>query len=283
VGSNSTVNVLQALWLGVLQGVTEFLPISSSGHLVLGKAILGIHTSGVAYEVFVHFGTFLAILTIFWGDVWNILKAVGRALRHPSPGTWYESYREDPFFRLAILICLGTIPILIVGIIFENKIEAAFASPFFVSLALIATATFLLGTRWIKPHDTRFGMIRAFVIGLAQAFAILPGISRSGSTIAAAIYSGVERSEAARFSFLLILPAILGATILKGAELLQTGLLSQEAVTLLVGTLAAYGSGAIALKWLLGVIRRGRLDRFAYYCYAVGIAGLIWFAHGLFL
>jgi undecaprenyl-diphosphatase len=277
------VNVLQALWLGVLQGVTEFLPISSSGHLVLGKAILGVHTAGVAYEVFVHFGTFLAILTIFWGDVWNILKAVGRALRHPSPGNWHESYREDPFFRLAILIILGTIPILVVGLLFEQEIEAAFASPLVVSLALIATGTLLLGTRWIKPHDTRFGMVRAFVIGVAQAFAILPGISRSGSTIAAAMYSGVERSEAARFSFLLVLPAILGATILEGTELLQTSLPSQGALTLLVGTLAAYGSGAIALKWLLGVIRRGRLDRFAYYCYAVGIVGLIWFAHGFLL
>ena len=277
------MDVLQALWLGVLQGVTEFLPISSSGHLVLGKAILGVHTTGVAYEVFVHFGTFLAILTIFWGDVWNILKAVGRTLRHPSAVTWHESYREDPFFRLAILIILGTIPILIVGLLFEQEIETAFASPLLVSLALIATGTFLLGTRWIKPKDTRFGMVRAFVIGLAQAFAILPGISRSGSTIAAAMYSGVERGEAARFSFLLVLPAILGATVLKGAELLQTGLPSQGALTLLVGTLAAYCSGAIALKWLLGVIRRGRLDRFAYYCYAIGIVGLIWFARGFLL
>jgi len=277
------VNILQALWLGVLQGVTEFLPISSSGHLVLGKAILGVHTVGVAYEVFVHFGTFLAILTVFWGDVWNILKAVGRALHHPSAGKWHESYREDPFFRVAILICLGTIPAVVVGLFFEREIEAAFASPLFVSLALIVTGTLLLGTRWTRPQDTRFGMVRAFVIGIAQGFAILPGISRSGSTIAAAMYSGVERSEAARFSFLLVLPAILGATILEGVELLQTGLPSQGAITLLVGTIAAYCSGAIALKWLLGVIRRGRLDRFAYYCYAIGIVGFIWFAKGLFL
>jgi undecaprenyl-diphosphatase len=277
------MTVLQAVWLGVLQGVAEFLPISSSGHLVLGKAILGVHTAGVAYEVFVHFGTFLAILTIFWGDVWNILKAVGHGLRHPSPGNWHGSYREDPFFRLAILICLGTIPVVVVGVLFEQEIETAFASPLFVSLALIATGTFLLGTRWTRPHDTRFGMVRAFVIGVAQSFAILPGISRSGSTIAAAMYMGVERSEAARFSFLLVLPAILGATILEGVKLLQTGVPSPGAITLLVGTLAAYCSGAIALKWLLGVIRRGRLDRFAYYCYAIGIVGLIWFAQGLFL
>jgi len=277
------VNILQALWLGVLQGVTEFLPISSSGHLVLGKAILGVHTEGIAYEVFVHFGTFLAILTVFWGDVWKIVMAVGHAVRHPSPGTWALSYREDPFFRVGILICLGTLPVVVVGLLLEHEIEAAFSNPLFVSLALLVTGTFLLGTRWITPQDTRFGVVRAFVIGLAQAFAILPGISRSGSTIAAAMYAGVERSEAARFSFLLVLPAILGATVLKGAELLHTGIPSQQAMTLFIGTIAAYGSGAIALKWLLGVIRRGRLDRFAYYCYAIGIVGLVWFARGFFL
>ena len=122
IGRYCAVNVLQALWLGVLQGVTEFLPISSSGHLVLGKAILGVHTTGVAYEVFAHFGTFLAIMTIFWGDVWNILKAAGHALHHPSPGMWSLRYREDPFFRLAILICLGTIPVVVIGLLFEREI-----------------------------------------------------------------------------------------------------------------------------------------------------------------
>ena len=277
------MNILQALWLGVLQGVTEFLPISSSGHLVLGKAILGVHTEGVAYEVFVHFGTFLAILTVFWSDIWKIVVAVGHALRHPSPDNWSLRYREDPFFRVGILILLGTIPIVVVGVLFEHEIEAAFSNPLVVSLALIVTGSLLLGTRWIRPQDTRFGVVRAFVIGIAQAFAILPGISRSGTTIAAAMYIGAERSEAARFSFLLVLPAILGATMLEGVELLQTGIPSHQIMTLFVGTIAAYCSGAIALKWLLGVIRRGRLDRFAYYCYAIGMVGLIWFARSLFV
>ncbi|OGP52912.1 MAG: hypothetical protein A2Y65_10175 [Deltaproteobacteria bacterium RBG_13_52_11] len=272
------MNILQALWLGIVQGITEFLPISSSGHLVLGKAVLGVHTQGIAFEVFVHFGTFLAILTIFWGDVWNILKAVGHVLRHPAPGTWSLRYREDPFFRLGVLICLGTIPAGIIGLLFEHEIESAFASPLFVSLALLVTGTILLGTRWTRPKDTRFGMLRALLIGSAQAFAILPGISRAGSTIAAGMYAGVERSEAARFSFLLALPVILGAAVVEGKELLQSGIPSQQAVTLLVGTIAAYCSGAIALKWLLRVIRRGRLDWFSYYCYAVGLAGLMWFA-----
>ena len=269
------MSVLQAILLGIVQGITEFLPISSSGHLVLGKALLGIHTQGIAFEVFVHFGTFLAVLTIFWGDCWNILRSWGNALRHPAPGQWTPRYQADPFFRLGVLIILGTIPAVIIGLLFEHEVEAAFSHPLFVSCALLVTGTILLGTRWTKPKATRFGMIRALIIGAAQAFAILPGISRAGSTIAAGMYAGVERSDAARFSFLLALPVILGACVVEGKELLQTGVPPQEAVTLLVGTIAAYGAGVSALKWLLGVIRRGRLDRFAYYCYAVGLAGIV--------
>ena len=269
------MNVLQALLLGIVQGITEFLPISSSGHLVLGKALLGVHTQGIAFEVFVHFGTFLAVLTIFWGDCWNILRAWGTALRRPSPGRWSLAYQEDPFFRLGVLIILATIPAVIIGLLFEQEIEAAFSHPLFVSCALLVTGTILLGTRWTKPKATRFGMIRALIIGAAQAFAILPGISRAGSTIAGGMYAGVERSEAARFSFLLALPVILGASVVEGKELLQTGIPAEEGLTLLIGTIVAYVVGVVALKWLLGVIRRGRLDRFAYYCYAVGLAGLV--------
>lgn len=276
------MSVLQVLLLGIVQGITEFLPISSSGHLVLGKALLGVHTQGIAFEVFVHFGTFLAVLAVFWGDCWNILKAWGAALRRPAPGQWMPRYQADPFFRLGVLIVLGTIPAIIVGLLFEHQVEAAFSHPLFVSLALLVTGTILLGTRWTRPQDTRFGMVRALIIGAAQAFAVLPGISRAGSTIAAGMYVGVERSESARFSFLLALPVILGACVVEGKELWQTGIPSEEGMTLLVGTVAAFCVGIIALKWLLGVIRRGRLDWFAYYCYAAGLAGIIWFARGNF-
>jgi undecaprenyl-diphosphatase len=274
------MSVLQAILLGIVQGITEFLPISSSGHLVLGKALLGIHTQGIAFEVFVHFGTFLAVLTIFWGDCWNILRSWGNALRHPSSGHWSLCYQEDPFFRLGFLIVLATIPAVVIGLLFEHQVEAAFSHPLFVSFALLVTGTILLGTRWTKPKATRFGMVRALIIGAAQAFAILPGISRAGSTIAAGMYTGVERSEAARFSFLLALPVILGACVVEGKELLHAGIPAEEGLTLLVGTIIAYVVGLVALKWLLGVIRRGRLDWFAYYCYAVSLAGLIWFARG---
>jgi len=274
------VNTLEALLLGIVQGITEFLPISSSGHLVLGKAILGIHTEGIAYEVFVHFGTFLAVLTIFWGDCRNIVKAWGSAVAHPQPRLLSARYREDHFFRLGVLICVATIPAGIIGVLFEQEIEAAFAHPLAVCFALFVTGAFLLGTRWARSKGPRFGMLRALVIGAAQAVAVLPGISRSGATISAALYAGVERSEAARFSFLLALPVIFGATALEGMKLIQNGIPSQEGMALIVGTVAAYGAGVLALKWLLGVIRRGRLDRFAYYCFALGAIGLIWLLRG---
>lgn len=274
---------MQALWLGVLQGVTEFLPVSSSGHLVLAKAILGIQTQGVAYEVFVHFGTFLAVLTVFWRDVWNMLRSLVRAMATPLPSNWCRRYHEDSFLRLGILIVLGTVPAAVVGLLFEREIETAFSNPFFVSLALIVTGTMLLGTRWAKPHDTQFGIVRALLIGVAQSFAIWPGISRSGATIATAMYLRVDRSEAARFSFLLALPAILGAAVLEGLELFQSGQISEQVYTLLTGMIAAYISGMIALKWLLGVIRRGRLDRFSYYCLAVGLVASIWLAKNTLL
>jgi undecaprenyl-diphosphatase len=277
------LSILQALLLGIVQGITEFLPISSSGHLVLGKVILGVHTEGVAYEVFVHFGTFLAIVTILWSDISNILGSLGRLVRHPSPRNWLRNYRGDIFLRMAILVILGTIPAVVVGLLFKSVIEAAFSSPIFVSFALIITGTFLLGTRWINSADTQFGIVRALLIGVAQSFAILPGISRSGSTIAAAVYLGVERSEAARFSFLLALPAIFGAAVLESLELLQSNISSQQLITFFIGMIVAYISGMIALKWLLGVIRRGRLDRFSYYCFTVGLVGVIWLSRNVLL
>ncbi len=268
------MGVWQSFWLGVLQGVTEFLPISSSGHLVLGKALLGIQTHGVAFEVFVHFGTLLAVVTVFWNDVWQMLVALGRALRRPLPGHWVALYREDTFFRLLALILIGSIPAGVVGVLFESNIENAFSSPLFVSFMLIVTGAILLGTRWAHGQDRQFGVVRGFLIGVAQSLAILPGISRSGSTIATGMYLNVERSEAARFSFLLALPAIFGATVLKSVELAQTGISHHEELVLAVGAATSYVAGVVALKWLLGVIRRGRLDRFAYYCFAVGLLGI---------
>ncbi|HFE53457.1 MAG TPA: undecaprenyl-diphosphate phosphatase [Bacteroidetes bacterium] len=271
------MGVWQSFWLGVLQGVTEFLPISSSGHLVLGKALLGVHTQGVAFEVFVHFGTFLAVVTVFWSDVYQMLLAAGRALVRPLPGHWSKLYKQDRFFRLLVLILVGSIPAGVVGILFEDSIENAFSSPLFVSFMLIVTGVILLGTRWVHGQDREFGAVRGFLIGVAQSLAILPGISRSGSTIATGMYLNVERSEAARFSFLLALPAIFGAAVLKSVELARTGISHHEELVLAVGAVTAYVAGVVALKWLLGVIRRGRLDRFAYYCFAVGVLGILFF------
>ncbi|MDZ7374056.1 MAG: undecaprenyl-diphosphate phosphatase [candidate division KSB1 bacterium] len=270
------MTIWEAVLLGLAQGLTEFLPISSSGHLVLGKAVLGIHTHGVAYEVFVHFGTFFAVLTVFWADVAAMLEAVGRAARRPGPPAWRHLYQQDMAFRTLVLVLIATVPAAVVGLVFESDIEVAFESPAVVSFLLLCTGLILMGTRWAHGSDGRFGWLRALLVGAAQAVAILPGISRSGSTIAVAQYLGIERSEAARFSFLLALPAIFGAAALEALELAHGPLGRGEILPLTAGFVMAYASGVMALRWLLTVVRRGRLDRFAYYCFALGTMGLVW-------
>ena len=272
------MSLWDALLLGIVQGITEFLPISSSGHLVLGKAILGVHTQGVAYEVFAHFGTLLAVVTVFWTDIIDMLRSLGRAAGAPSPDRLRSLYRQDVGFRTLLLILVGSVPAGVVGVAFESSIEEAFSSPLLVSFMLIATGLILLGTRWARGSETRFGWFRALLIGVAQSVAILPGISRSGSTIATAMYLRVQREEAARFSFLLALPAIFGAAVLESLDLAREPLHAAYLATLAVGLLSSYVSGVLALRWLLAVVRRGRLDRFAYYCFAVGLTGILWLA-----
>jgi undecaprenyl-diphosphatase len=269
--------VWDAVILGVVQGITEFLPISSSGHLVLGKALLGLQTEGVAYEVFTHFGTFLAVVTVFWADVISMLRSAAVAIGKPGAEAWSRAYREDQGFRTLILILIGSVPAGLVGVGFKSSLEQAFSSPLLVSFMLLVTGCLLLATKLASGRDTRFGWFRSLVIGMAQSVAILPGISRSGSTIATAMYLGIDREEAARFSFLLALPAILGAAMLEAWELFGSRLTLAAALPLVAGFITSYLSGVVALRWLLGVIRRGRLDRFAYYCFAVGLVG-IWIA-----
>lgn len=268
------MTVIEAILLGVLQGVTEFLPISSSGHLVLGKVILGVHAEGVAFEVAVHLGTFFAVLTLLWEDCLGVLKACWGAIRHPSCRHWLALYQKDHCFQLGVLILLASLPAGIVGCLFKKELEGTFSAPIFVSVALLVTGTILLGTRWRIEANSRVSMVRALLIGIAQALAILPGISRSGATVATGIYCGVGREEAARFSFLMFVPAVFGAVALEGWGLIQKGSAVDGWVPLVVGVIVAYAAGALALRWLFGVIRRGRLDRFAYYCYTVGLIGL---------
>jgi len=273
------MSLIQAIILGVIQGLTEFLPVSSSGHLVLGEALLGVSQQlkaevGIAFEVFVHFGTLLSVVTIYRQDILEMIKAFFSIF--PRNRVSLElKYHQDKSFRLMVLILLASLPAAIIGVTLEEIIENAFGSPILVCFMLLVTGLILFISRYFLQGQKQLNFSNALAIGFAQAFAIIPGISRSGSTISTGLFLGLEREDAARFSFLLSVPIIAGATLIKIKELLENPPATALLINLIVGTICAYISGVIAIKFLLNIVRRGRLDRFAYYCFAVGILGII--------
>lgn len=270
-----SLNLLEAVILGIVQGLTEFLPVSSSGHLVLAQELLDVHVEGITFEVFVHFGTLLSVVFVYRRELAALIRAFGKGLA--GLGRIREHYRMDRYFRWVAYIIIGTIPAGAIGVQFEAPIERAFNDPRLVAVMLGVTGTILLLTRYIRPPQRELTLARAVLVGCAQAVAILPGLSRSGTTISAALFLGVGKEEAVRFSFLLSIPVILGATLLKLGELLRQPPAAGELLGLAAGTGAAFISGYSAIKFLIRVARGGKLDYFAWYCYAAGIAGWIYF------
>jgi undecaprenyl-diphosphatase len=265
------MSYLDALILGVLQGLTEFLPVSSSGHLVLGQEVLGIiQSDNITFEIFVHFGTLFSILAIFWRDVWRIFSSLFTAA--VKPRTVPDMLRENEHFRLAALVLLGSVPAAVIGLSMKPYVEMAFADVNLVGVMLMVTGLVLFLTRLAKPTPGRMvGWGTALMIGFAQAFAIMPGISRAGMTISTALFAGIDREQAARFSFILALPAIFGATLLEALELAAAPINRYFAVVLFIGTAAAFVAGYAAIKTIFVVLRRDKFSYFAFYCLAVGI------------
>ncbi len=256
----------EALLLGIVQGLSEFLPVSSSGHLVLGQALLGMQSGDLVFEVIVHFGTLLAVLTVL-GDR---IRALAAGCVRRDPASW----------RLVLLLSVGTIPAGAVGFFFEDYLALAFQSPAAAAGCLGATGAVLWSTRYVTRSREEIGVGDALIIGFAQAFAILPGISRSGLTICAGLWRGIDGREAASFSFLLSIPVILGATVLKADGLIADPPEWNVAGPLLIGLIAAFISGVIAIRWLFALLQGGRLDRFSYYCWAIGFTALTVFCLG---
>lgn len=265
----------EAVILGLVQGLTEFLPVSSSGHLVLGKYLLGLDTDAaenLTFDVFVHFGTVLSIITVYRGRVLNLIREpIAVAL---NPSSLSEKYRENQDFRFALFILITLIPTGIVYILFKDFLEARFGDPRFVCAMLLVTGVLLLLTLLRKNPNGRLNPGKAFLIGVAQSAAMIPGISRSGATICTALYQNVSPERAANFSFLMLLPVVLGATLLKSIDMWQVGF-EMGALPLIVGTLVAYVSGVAAIYIMIDFVKKGRLQYFAYYVFAVGILGLI--------
>ena len=269
------MNWWEAAILGLIQGLTEFLPISSSGHLVLGKYLLGLNTEGasdVTFEVFVHLGTAFSIITVYRK---RLIKLVTESLQSIFlPHKWATSYKENESFRTALFILITLIPTGVAYIFLKDFLEEKFQDPVFACSMLLVTGVLLLLTLLRKNPDGEITPIKALLIGIAQSFAMLPGISRSGSTICAALYQNVKPEKAADFSFLMLLPVVIGASLIQSLDLLDAGF-TLSAGPLLIGTLIAYGSGIIAIKVVLDFVRRGNLQYFAYYCFAIGTLGIV--------
>lgn len=260
------MSLLEALILGFVQGVTEFLPVSSSGHSVLVPAILGMPEPGLSAIVVAHQGTLLAVLVYFWRDIWLILKGVwqGLAARQPLGNT--EA-------RLGWYILLASIPAALAGYLLESKLELAFADPRWSAGFLIVTAIFLLtGERLLSGRKDLASItwVDALTVGVFQMFALMPGLSRSGSTITAGLVRGLNRPSAARFSFLLSIPVILGAGLLKLVELLGAAQLGEAWLPLLVTFLVSAVTGYACIHFLLQWLRQRSLIPFAIYCAAFG-------------
>lgn len=267
---------IKAIILGIVQGLSEFLPISSSGHLVLFTEILDFHKTGIAFDVFVHFGTLVAVLVVFRKDVWEMIRWLPAVPAFVMNGMKIQR-KEDEFKAMSFYIIVGTIPAAVIGLLFEKKIEGLFTSMLLVLGALLFTAFVMFSSRFTRENKPFMTLLHAILIGFAQAFAIIPGISRSGSTIVTALWLGIKRETAARFSFLLSVPVILGASILKMKELLENPPPSGEILNLVLGTIAAAVSGYLAIVWMLGIIRRQKLEWFGLYCAIVSIAGMVWY------
>lgn len=266
------MNVIESFLLGLIQGLTEFLPISSSGHLALGKYFMGgDFEAGITFEVVVHFGTLCSILIYYREDLARLIKSGFSFLGSPS------RKKSDPDVKMIGYILISMIPAMIIGLTLEDQIESVFNNPVTVCIMLLVTGLILLLTRFVSDNVKLVNLPRSFVIGLAQAFAILPGVSRSGSTISAALFLGVRREEAANFSFLMVIPVIGGAMLLKVKEMIETGISDAQLLSLLVGFFTAFISGYFALKYLIIILRRKGFHYFAWYCWLLGGAGLAYF------
>ena len=267
------MQIWEAALLGLIQGLTEFLPISSSGHLVLAQYLLGVEgEANVTFEVFVHFGTALSIVTVYRNRLIEIVKASLAAIAKPTAIA--ASYRDHEPVRTAMNIVITLVPTGIVYLTLKDFLEARFGDPRFVCAMLVVTGVLLLLTRIRRRPSGDIKAGKAFLIGCAQAVAMLPGISRSGATICTAIYANTDPEKAANFSFLMLLPVVLLATAIKSLEMLSASEPTGSLMTLAVGTVVAYASGVAAIKVLLGIVRQGRLAWFAVYCFAVGGFGL---------
>ncbi len=257
---------IEAIVLGIVQGLTEFLPVSSSGHLAIGKALFGIETTDLSFEIAVHAATVLSTIVVFWKDIAALLQGLFK-------------FKMNPETRYLLLIVLSMVPVFVVGMFFKDSVEALFGDGLLVvGLALMVTAILLFLSETLAlrrgGEGGKMNWKSALWMGLAQAVAVIPGLSRSGSTIATGLLCGVKKEEVTRFSFLMVLIPILGGAFLDvvGGDFASS---STGVIPLLLGFLSAFVSGLFACRFMIATVRKARLRWFALYCVIVGLACVV--------
>ncbi len=260
------MSLIEAIVLGIVQGLTEFLPVSSSGHLELTKTILGdnsVPEESLMMTVVLHAATALSTIVIFRKDISELLRGLFQ-------------FKNNEQFQYSLKIVISMIPAAMVGVLLEDEIEQLFGGQILlVGLMLLVTGTLLFLADKAKNTRKIVSLPNALVIGIAQAIAILPGISRSGATISTSVLLGIDRQKAARFSFLMVVPLILGkmAKDIASGDLMES---QTETSLLIVGFIAAFIAGLLACQWMIGLVRKSQLKYFSFYCYLVGLAAIIY-------
>lgn len=259
----------EALILGLLQGLTEYLPVSSSGHLAIGSALFGIEgEENLTFTVAVHIATVLSTVVILWREIVWLFEDLFK-------------FKWNDGTRYVVNIVVSMIPVGIVGLFFKDKVEAIFGSGLLVvGVCLLVTAALLSFAYYAKPREKqKISMLDSFIIGLAQAVAVLPGLSRSGSTIATGLLLGNKKEKLAQFSFLMVIPPILGEALLDVKDIIEGGVEAVSAsiptISLIIGFIAAFVSGCFACKFMINIVKRGKLVYFAIYCAIVGLLAII--------
>lgn len=256
---------LEALILGLVQGLTEFLPVSSSGHLEIGKVLLNVEVKeDLTFTVLVHFATVLSTITVFFSEIRDLTRGV-------------FAFRWNDETKYVARLLFSMIPVLLVGILFREQVESLFSGNLrLVGGALLITAALLISTQLVKAGNRKIPFLDAFLMGIAQAAAVIPGISRSGATISTGLLLGNNRGEVARFSFLMVLIPIIGAALLDILSLSsQPDGPAVGIASLVTGFLAAYIAGFLACKWMIRLVKKGNLYWFALYCAVVGIVSIV--------
>lgn len=273
------MNSFEALLMGLLQGFTEYLPVSSSGHLAIASELFGVDgESNMVFTIAVHVATVLSTIVILGGEIWKIIKGTFSRQTTPNVNLGKGLNRLNGDQRYLLNIVVSMIPIGIVGVFFKKDVERIFGSGLtVVGICLLVTAALLTFSYFARPRQKEnISLLDAFIIGLSQAVAVLPGLSRSGTTIATGLMLGNKKSCMAQFSFLMVIPPILGEALLDVLKIVKGEEMGGEIgmLPLAIGFVAAFVSGCVACKWMIGIVKKGKLIYFAYYCALAGLATL---------